>query len=99
MDLQQQSANALVDALLEHHVASALASRADGYLVSTQARPNATVHFGYDQLRGLLVQFTFDNDRPPVRLDYLPTPAGTAALAQFVVDKIAGEGGRPPTRT
>jgi hypothetical protein len=92
MDLQQQAARDLADALADRHMGVAIATRADGYLVSIEEHPKASVHFGYDQFRGLLVQFVFD-ERPPQRLDYLPTAAGTEALAQYVVDRIAGEGG------
>jgi hypothetical protein len=50
------------------------------------------VHFGWDHLGGLLVQYVFD-DRRPVRLDYMPTKAGADALAEYVVQQVAGEGG------
>jgi hypothetical protein len=64
MDFQHQAAQNLVDALVARDMGTALAYRVDGYVVSVQEHPEASVHFKYDQLRGLLVEFVFDG-RPP----------------------------------
>lgn len=93
MDLQHQAANAFVEALVARHMGTAMATRADGYLVSIREHPQASVHFTYGPLRELVVKFVLDG-RPPRYLDYLPTRAGAEQAADFVVQQIAGEGGR-----
>lgn len=50
------------------------------------------MHFKLDNLGELLTEFVFDG-RPPVRVDYLATPAAARELARVVADTIAGEGG------
>ena len=72
--------------------------RADGWVVKLLKHPEASVHFKYGQLRSLLVEFVFDG-RPPVRRDYVPTAAGAADLAEFVIAQIAGKGGGAATAT
>lgn len=72
-------------------MATAMAIRSDGYLVSITEHPEAAVHFGYGQLRELKVLFSFDGGRP-VSFD----TATAADLADFVIQKIAGEGGGSP---
>ena len=64
----------------------------DPCVVSVQQHPAASVHFKLDNLGELLTEFVFDG-RPPVRVDYLATPAAARELARVVADTIAGEGG------
>ncbi|MGE2690102.1 hypothetical protein [Mycolicibacterium pulveris] len=92
MDLQRQVAEELVDALRERHMATTMAIRSDGYLVSVTEHPEASVHLGYGHLRQLKIQFMFDGGRP------VPLDTATASdLADFVVQKVAGLGGGSPT--
>ena len=95
MDLQDQASKDLVDALLKRHLSVKVAHNVQGPVVSIQEHPQASVQFKMDQLGGLLVEFMFDGRRP-VRLDYLPTAAAADELAQYVLEQIAGEGGRGP---
>lgn len=70
-----------------------MSSAVDGYRVWVTEHPAAKVHFGYDHLRGLKVQYAFDGGRPE-SLDYpLRSPTAASALADFLVARIAGEGG------
>ena len=96
MDLQDQAAQDLAHALVERKMGAAIAFGSEGPVVSVQEHPEAAVHFKRDQLGGLLVMFVFDG-RPPVRLDYLPTHAGTAQIADMVIENIAGRGGGSAT--
>lgn len=97
MDLQEQAAHQLVEALRARHMGTGMSSGVDGYRVWVTEHPAAKVHFGYDHLRGLKVQYTFDGGRPePV--DYpLPTRSAADALADHLVAKIAGKGGGAAT--
>ena len=92
MIFPEQAAKGLVDALLELRLVTAVAYGSSRCVVSVQEHPAASVHFKLDNLGELLTEFVFDG-RPPVRVDYLATPAAARELARVVADTIAGEGG------
>lgn len=94
MTLQQQAANHLALALAKHHMGSVTAMNSDGYTVHIEEHPEAAVYFKRDQFGGLLVEYVFDA-RPPVRYNYSPIdPLAAPELAQLLIDRIAGAGGR-----
>lgn len=60
-----------------------------------QDHEEAKVYFTVDGMGGLVTKFAFDG-RPPQYLDFMPTAAGAEALADFVLEQIAGKGGGLP---
>jgi hypothetical protein len=97
MTLDQQAANDLALALVNHHFGVATAMSAQGYAVYVQEHPEAKVYFKLDQFGRLLVEYVFDGN-PPVRYDYSPAdPLAAPELAQLLINRIAGSGGRKPT--
>lgn len=97
MSLQQQAANDLALALVNHHMGAATAMSSEGYAVYVQEHPEAKIYFKRDQFGGLLVEYVFDG-HPPVRYDYSPTdPLAASELAQLLINRIAGSGGHSPT--
>jgi hypothetical protein len=95
MGLQDDAALRLSEALVKHHLGIRIAHGMTPSVTITE-HPGAVVYFKVDHLGGLVTEFVFDG-RPPVRLDYLPTAAGADALAEYILEQIAGEGGRAPT--
>lgn len=94
MTVEQQAANDLALALVKHHFGAATAMNAQGYAVYIQEHPEAKVYFRRDQLGGLLVEYVFDGN-PPVRYEYSPIdPLAAPELAQLLINRIAGSGGR-----
>lgn len=95
MGLQDDAARSLAEALVKRHLGTRVAL---GMVpsVSITEHPEAVVYFKLDQLGGLLTEFVFDG-RPPVYLDYWPTAAGADALAEYILEQIAGKGGGAPS--
>ena len=91
MAMQEQAAEGLVEALIKRRLGTRLAHGMDPSVTITE-HPEAVVYFKRDQLGGLLTELVFDG-RPPEYLNYLPTAAGADALAEYLLQKIAGGGG------
>lgn len=85
MDPQNLAAMQLQRALNARHMSAAVATRSDGYSVIVDSNPSATVHFGYGNLRELVISFVFDGRRP----QWLNT-VDTEEIADLVVETIAG---------
>jgi hypothetical protein len=95
MGLQDDAARSLAEALGRRHLGTRIAHGMDPQ-VSITEHPEAVVYFKFGQLGELVTEFVFDG-RPPVRLDYMPTAAGSDALAEYILEQIAGKGGRAPS--
>lgn len=61
--------------------------------VTIAENPGAVVNFSLGQSGGLVTKLVFDG-RPPEYPDCLPTAAGFDELADYILEKIAGVGGR-----
>lgn len=92
MGIQDDAARSLVEALGRHHLGTTLRQ---GMVpsVSITEHPAAVVYFKVDQLGALLTEFVFDG-RPPVRLQNSGTATDADALADHILNQIAGKGGR-----
>ncbi|QZT62125.1 hypothetical protein [Mycolicibacterium austroafricanum] len=91
MGLQDDAAQLLADALRKRHLTTRVGHGLNPS-VTILDYPNAVVTFTVDGLGGLVTKFMFDG-RPLQYLDFMPTAAGAHALAEFILNQIAGDGG------
>lgn len=89
--IQDDAARLLFDALRKRNLNTSMAHGMTPTIYVSE-HPKAVVYFSVDGLGGLLTKFVFDN-LPPKFVEFIPTPGGADALAEYISQKIAGEGG------
>lgn len=90
MLMPEEASQGFIDALVRRHFQVKFASNVRGRIVSIQEHPEATVQFRLDHLGEIRVELVFDG-RPVEVLNFVQ--GGGEIMAQYVVDKISGDGG------